>query len=254
VSQKPRYHDSWMGKVLKAIVIDGAETWSELQATTEIPEKGLNQTLSELFRLNLLGKNENTKSYYVSNIDIEKEYQAYYQALTPEEIEAASSLKRFRDESHAKLVEYIIRKELFGSNANIETEYRSSYFKHGRYIDVVKWNFWRNKNYVGIFEIKPYLDDIGSIIRQIKNYCFLLNHKNEPIFSKLPNKRIMSYLVILRDKKNYEIFYDFRFTFMNSGVDFIIFVDPDSEEDFIVTAKAKRFDYLDNLHKWIYSD
>ena len=75
--QEPRYWGSWKGRVIKAIVIDGAHTWNEIRDLTELSPDTLNTVLAEMFNLKILDKNEFKGTYWVSD-EIYYKYRSYF--------------------------------------------------------------------------------------------------------------------------------------------------------------------------------
>lgn len=54
--EEPRYWESWKGRVVKAIAIDGVRTWTEIRDSTGLSPMSLNKVLSELFNADMLEK------------------------------------------------------------------------------------------------------------------------------------------------------------------------------------------------------
>jgi hypothetical protein len=72
LNDSPRYWNSWKGKVLKAIIIDGVDTWASLFTKTDLLDYEVNTALSELYDLDIIKKEDDT--YKV----IDNEYLEYY--------------------------------------------------------------------------------------------------------------------------------------------------------------------------------
>ena len=83
MSTIPKYWHSGKGRILKAIAIDGARTWSEIQQKTGFQSKTLNEILSELFSKDILSKNG--QSYWIEEYDLYKEYVAYSEKTTKQQ-------------------------------------------------------------------------------------------------------------------------------------------------------------------------
>ena len=49
MAKEPRYYGSWKGRIIKAIAIDRAQTWTAIRDKTGLSPKTLNKVLSELF-------------------------------------------------------------------------------------------------------------------------------------------------------------------------------------------------------------
>ena len=66
--KKPLYLGSWKGRVIRAIAIDGARTWNEIQEFTGLSPKSLNRTLAEMMNAKALEKQiQGEKSTYRTN-------------------------------------------------------------------------------------------------------------------------------------------------------------------------------------------
>jgi len=52
--EEPRYWGSWKGRVIRAIAIDRAQTWSEMRDITGLSPKSLNRVLAEMFDAEVL--------------------------------------------------------------------------------------------------------------------------------------------------------------------------------------------------------
>ena len=83
MSTTPRFHGTWKGQVLEAIVVEGMETWQEIQEYTKLSNSAIKQALSELMNTGLIGRVGQAK-YRVTDSEIIEEYQNYYQKLAPQ--------------------------------------------------------------------------------------------------------------------------------------------------------------------------
>ena len=72
----PRYFGSWKGLVLKAIAVDGARFWGEIQMTTGLEPEELNLALYELFQVDVLSKREDV--YWIEDYELYTAYVEYY--------------------------------------------------------------------------------------------------------------------------------------------------------------------------------
>jgi len=78
--KKPPFYGSWKGRVIEAIVHDGAKIWSEIADITGLFPQTLNKILKELFDADALSKND--KSEYRVSYDIYKSYKSFYETIT----------------------------------------------------------------------------------------------------------------------------------------------------------------------------
>ena len=62
VENKPLYFDSWKGMVARAIVLDGARTWTEIRDSTGLPRNSFNKVLAEMLSSKALEKKDD-KTY-----------------------------------------------------------------------------------------------------------------------------------------------------------------------------------------------
>ncbi len=83
MSTTPRFHGTWKGQVLEAIIVEGMETWQEIQEYTKLSNSAIKQALSELMKTGLIGRVGQAK-YRVTDSEIIEEYQNYYQKLAPQ--------------------------------------------------------------------------------------------------------------------------------------------------------------------------
>lgn len=73
---EPKFWGSYKGRIIKAIAIDGARTWDDLQEMTGFAAKTINTVLSELFNINAIYKTSNGE-YRVAK-DLYQEYRSYF--------------------------------------------------------------------------------------------------------------------------------------------------------------------------------
>ena len=83
MSTTPRFHGTWKGQVLEAVIVEGMETWQEIQEYTKLSNSAVKQALSELINTGLIGRVGQAK-YRVTDSEIIEEYQNYYQKLAPQ--------------------------------------------------------------------------------------------------------------------------------------------------------------------------
>jgi hypothetical protein len=83
VSTTPKFHGTWKGQVLEAIIVEGMETWQEIQEYTKLSNSAIKQAISELINTDLIVRVGQAK-YRVTDSEIIEEYQNYYQKLAPQ--------------------------------------------------------------------------------------------------------------------------------------------------------------------------
>ncbi len=82
MSNTPRFHGTWKGQVLEAIIVEGMETWQEIQKFTKLSNAAIKQALDELLDIKLLERTGEAK-YRVRDSETIEEYKDYYQKLAP---------------------------------------------------------------------------------------------------------------------------------------------------------------------------
>ncbi len=75
VIHEPDFWGSWKGQIIRAIALDGAKTWEEIQNLTSLSSDTLNLALSELYNLEILHKKSNG-TYWI-NHEIRDEYRIF---------------------------------------------------------------------------------------------------------------------------------------------------------------------------------
>jgi phosphatidylserine/phosphatidylglycerophosphate/cardiolipin synthase-like enzyme len=76
VGNEPKFFGNYKGRIIKAIAVDGARTWDDLQELTGFPPKTINTVLKELFDIEAIYKINNGE-YRVAK-DLYQEYRSYY--------------------------------------------------------------------------------------------------------------------------------------------------------------------------------
>ncbi len=82
MNNPPKFHGTWKGEVLEAIIVEGMETWQEIQQYTKLSNAAIKQALNELLDLKILEKVGEAK-YRVRDSDIIEEYKNHYKRLAP---------------------------------------------------------------------------------------------------------------------------------------------------------------------------
>ncbi len=77
MDKEPRYWGSWKGRVVKAIAIDGARTWTEIRDRTGLSPKSLNRVLSEMYDAKMLEKQGDSE--YKVVYELYKEYRTFFE-------------------------------------------------------------------------------------------------------------------------------------------------------------------------------
>lgn len=128
----PKFWGSWKGRVLKAIVVDGARKWDEIRELTGLSEESLNTALSELYDVDAIWK-ENDGSYFVEG-DTHYEYEDFFDSM--ESKRPAPSVQipvKFLEEKQKELVTWIDEwRKVKGLDFSLEHKH---FFLAGRHLD-----------------------------------------------------------------------------------------------------------------------
>lgn len=244
--------NSWKGQVLRALIIDNAKTWFDLKFFTNLSKEALNTSLSELYQLKII-ENRNDQ-YFVVDRELVLEYlnfnKLFEQNSQPIIQPNLKYTKVTKDANHARLVEFILNKPMFGERSFKEAEVHFSNEKGSGYIDVLHWVYQNGFMIVGLFEIKPYIDDLGATLRQIKWYKHNILSNNIQKLGIIP-KRILTYLVVSNDKRNYNCFVTHQSTFQHSGLNFLLFVNTQQRFEFLIPIMNYSEDDVRRLGFWI---
>jgi sugar-specific transcriptional regulator TrmB len=81
--EEPIYFGTWKGRVIKAIVIDGANTRNEIQELTGLPQKSLKRTLNELVAAKTIKKISGRATTFRVEQSLSLAYINYYRTLSP---------------------------------------------------------------------------------------------------------------------------------------------------------------------------
>ena len=160
--EEPKYYGSWKGRVIEAIVRNGAMDWKGLLKCTELSPKSLNKAIAELRQTSIL--TEKDGKYRVSH-EVWKEYKAFYgsqETTTEDEIveKATRTIKGIGEIISATMSSY------------------------GKQNDVKSWvNEWKKVNNLSIpieskhfFLVDTHLDSISKgLIQNAKDEILVVN-------------------------------------------------------------------------------
>ena len=151
-----------------------------------------------------------------------------------------------KDICHRKLVEISIAKRPKNSMEHIKVEYPYNYFGSRGFIDILVETDHYRYNY--IYEIKPFLENVGEFIRQLNQSKKILEQTNTPkIYTRVLN--------IFLTKENLDVIQQNFNTLKNIGDDFNIEVcDLFTKESICLTLrKYKTFEEFSTYLFMIYS-
>lgn len=101
-ADEPKFLDSYKGRIIKAIAIDGARTWGDLQELTGFNPKTINGVLSELFSIDAIYKTSNGE-YRVAK-DLYLDYKNYF--VDSRKGEGATVLKVKQEDQNSIIQEF----------------------------------------------------------------------------------------------------------------------------------------------------
>lgn len=181
----PSYWHSWKGKILRAISIDGARTWNDIQQKSGLEPDDLNTALSELYELNYIIKEGD--SYKILSNSLRKEYSEYDAYLkkgsksnrvsTPEQVQKVRIwLKKYKAYKEDKKIEGTIIEKLFNMcflNLNVEFPFTSEHiFLNDDNLDrISKDLISSSKNQV--FVVNPFVDEcsLSDKLKEVSGLC-----------------------------------------------------------------------------------
>lgn len=160
--KEPRFWGTWKGRVIKAIVSDGARTWFEVRDLTGLSTISLNTALSEMFDLEILEKRN--EAYWVST----EIYQEYKDFLGSQETDTKKvkkkSVARFSEEEQKALVNWIDQwRQVKKLEFSLENKH---FFLFGRHLDELSKELISNAN-SEVLVVNPYVNhcDLSNTLR-----------------------------------------------------------------------------------------
>lgn len=100
-AKEPTYWGSWKGRVIRAIAISRAQTWSEIREQTGLSEKSLNRVLKELYDVDAI--HQNPKGTYWVEHDLYDQYAEYFK----EQETKKEKSPKFEEKDQEDIVRYI---------------------------------------------------------------------------------------------------------------------------------------------------
>ena len=159
----PEFWGSWKGRVIKAIVIDGAKTWNEILSLTGLSPESLNTALSELYDYSAIHKNPDDT--YSVLPPISKEYRQFFNILRTAAAEKKKQSATFSRENQDELASWIGKwKEVKGLDFSLEHKH---FFLWGRYLDGISKDLISRAR-SEVLVVNPYVDncDLSNTLRE----------------------------------------------------------------------------------------
>lgn len=166
--EEPRYWGSWKGRVIKAIVLDGARTWEDIRDLTGLSVKSLKRALFEMYDMGILEKR--IGGVYRVSREIYKEYRDFFekQGISEESVTRETDQKvpvKFSKEEQKDLVRWIDQwREVKKLDFSLELKH---FFLEGRHLDdISKELICHAKSEVLV--VNPYVDkcDLSDTLRK----------------------------------------------------------------------------------------
>jgi len=166
-TRKPKYWGSWKGRVLKAIVINGAKTWLEIRDLTGLSEDSLNVALSELYTAGVLEKNPDG-TYWVKH-DTYREYKEFFERLRTSLKGMITDLYmavKFSDEKQKELINWINQwRKVKRLDFSLENKH---FFLEGRYLDDISGELISHAK-SEVLVVNPFVQscDLSNLLRDV---------------------------------------------------------------------------------------
>ena len=166
--EEPRYWGSWKGRVIKAIVVDGAKTWNDIRDLTGLSSKSLKRALSEMYDAGILEKK--VGGVYRVSHEIYKEYREFSerQGISAESVVREADQKipvKFSEEKQKDLVRWIDQwREVKKLGFSLEPKH---FFLEGRHLDDISKELICNAK-SEVLVVNPYVDkcDLSDTLRE----------------------------------------------------------------------------------------
>jgi len=163
IENEPRFWGSWKGRVIKAIVQNGARTWFEIRDLTGLSSRSLNVALSEMFDLGVLEKQGET--YRVSH-EIYKEYKEFLESTEAHKSKLAKRIPvKFSEEKQKALVDWIDKwREVKRLIFSLEFKH---FFLVGRHLDELSKELISSAS-SEVLVVNPYVNhcDLSNTLRK----------------------------------------------------------------------------------------
>ena len=156
MSKEPPYWGSWKGRVVRAIAIDGAKTWSEIRNQTGLSTRSLQRVLAELFQLEALTKRGDGRDavYRVSPML----YKVYNEFFEREQTQTDSRQVKITESEQRDLVNWI-GQWMLGASLKIDLQHHHFYLSGGKLTSFSEELIGNANKQVLI--VNPYVDQSG---------------------------------------------------------------------------------------------
>jgi len=206
---KPRYSGTWKEQVLKAIAVDGALWWNEIQEITGLDEYQINRALAELFQDAVIEKQPDG-SYWI-DYDLFHEYRSYFgnprgpqkpeQIITQPSPVNEGAVPPLQDKLVGRVLEWVAFKR--GSNPNLELSSNHLHLKEDLLSSISEELIEYAEN--EILLVNPYVEKchitekLIHACRKKINVMLIANSPEKDIYDNLRKERKIEYHKALLD-------------------------------------------------------
>ncbi|MCE7744383.1 MAG: DUF2240 family protein [Candidatus Heimdallarchaeota archaeon] len=134
-----------------------------------------------------------------------------------------------RDKKHAYLQNYVLSTKFFKKEEQ-KVEYRFDHYSLRGRIDIIKWGIKNGKRYIILFEVKSEIVDLQETIGRIHDYRSYLSMDVDPLFGKMPDKNILTYLVLPEKEENRVLINEYNHMFKASDIDYIMLINTKTDD------------------------
>ena len=154
MSDKPKYWDSWRGALLRAIILDGAVTWSEALEKSELTHRQLYKVVGELREIGVLGYGDD-KVFQILDDDLRTAYEV---------VEDRTSVERTTS-NLGELVEWIQKWIDMNESVNAALDHFHFFIEGGDLMELQKRLMERARSNLDI--VNPFVDGhtLGTTLR-----------------------------------------------------------------------------------------
>lgn len=156
MSDKPKYWDSWKGQLLRAIVLDGVDTWKDVREKSGLSQNQMLKVVKELRKSETIdyGEVKGVKRFQIIDHDLAKAYQSG----TKEQV-VKSEKKQTREHKEW------IQKWIGTSELNVSLDHHHFFLEGPNLTDITRRLMDRAKD--NILVVNPFVDGatLGTALR-----------------------------------------------------------------------------------------
>lgn len=168
-AEKPRYWGSWKGRVIKAIVLNSAQTWDDIRDFTGLSPKSLRRALAEMYDVGILDKR--TDGTYRVHNEVRREYEDFFNRQKISEEPSMSDMNqkspvKFPKEMQKDLIKWIAQwRDVKRLVFSLECKH---FFLEGRDLDGISEELISKHASSEVLVVNPYVDmcNLSNTLRQ----------------------------------------------------------------------------------------